>query len=401
MGVGALLPRIVLLFVAQLTVAPFAIAQEDDPSSSGSGFFVNADGWLVTNAHVVEDCRRVAVKGFGTANVEATDSANDLAALKVRTNRTIQSATFRAQPPRLGEDVIVLGYPLAGLLSESIKVTTGNINALAGIRDDTRYVQISAPIQAGNSGGPLVDMSGRVIGMNTGTLAKAVSDIIGQNTQNVNFSIKSSVIKDFLVTNEVSAAFNYGKQPDLKTADAAEIVAKGTVQVLCYGRPEAETEEPEIAASPVRRLDPLRSASGFDSIGFDYERVSRIDYAECKRICENDSRCVAITYNRQYNACFLKSDSMILIRNDDAVTAYRSSIATDLLISDFSIYSDVDSPGGDYKRLRGSNFLECTIACMKEFRCAAFAFVRRTKDCWLKDSVRKIGPMAGVEFGLK
>ncbi|MFW8588848.1 trypsin-like peptidase domain-containing protein [Rhizobium beringeri] len=114
---------------------------------------MTTNGWLLTNAHVVKGCSRVEVKGKGDATDTRVDEINDLAVIKISSQDPLKPLVFRKSPTRLGEDIVAIGFPLATLLADSVKVTTGNVNALAGIRNDTRYIQISTPIQPGNSGG--------------------------------------------------------------------------------------------------------------------------------------------------------------------------------------------------------------------------------------------------------
>ena len=128
-------------------------------ASSGTGFFVAADGAVVTNAHVVEDCSTVHVTSeqgtTAVARVVARDDRNDLALLRTGLAPK-KSAAFRTSI-RLGEAVEAFGYPLTEVLSKSGNFTLGNVSALVGLGEDSRYLQISAPVQPGNSGGPLLD----------------------------------------------------------------------------------------------------------------------------------------------------------------------------------------------------------------------------------------------------
>ncbi|WP_152971308.1 S1 family peptidase, partial [Rhizobium ecuadorense] len=126
------------------------------------------------------------------------DAINDLAVVKITAGELLKPLAFRKSATRLGEDIVAVGYPLAALLADSVKITTGNVNALAGIRNDTRYIQISTPIQPGNSGGPVVDRNGLLLGITSATLSKRTADEIGITAQNVNFAIRASVAELFL-----------------------------------------------------------------------------------------------------------------------------------------------------------------------------------------------------------
>jgi hypothetical protein len=141
-------------------------------------------------------------------------------------------ASFRFQP-LLGEAVASYGFPYSGVLSSSGNFTLGNITALSGMKDDTRFLQTSSPIQPGNSGGPLLDMSSRVIGV-------VVAQLRMQNDrsipQNVNFAIQSPIVINFLsakgVTPNLDNSSTGAQRPPSEVADMAK---KFTVQIYCQG----------------------------------------------------------------------------------------------------------------------------------------------------------------------
>jgi len=114
-------------------------AVADDVSSSGTGFFVNDQGWVVTNAHVVEGCTSISVPQMGTGDALAVDKQNDLAAFRLSSDIGKPHLPLRRSQPRLGEDIAAYGFPLDGILSDSIKVTTGNINSLVGMENDNHH----------------------------------------------------------------------------------------------------------------------------------------------------------------------------------------------------------------------------------------------------------------------
>ncbi len=133
---------------------------------SGTGFFISADGRVLTNAHVVRGCTSVHVGFPGaamqSARVVASDIANDLAVLATSL-RPKQVPSLLAV--RTGEQISVYGFPLSGLLPSTGNFTLGNVTATAGLADNTNVLQISAPVQHGNSGGPVLDQSGNVVGI--------------------------------------------------------------------------------------------------------------------------------------------------------------------------------------------------------------------------------------------
>ncbi|WP_376703173.1 serine protease [Mesorhizobium sp. ISC25] len=209
-------------------------AAQSDLIASGTGFFVNSDGWLVTNAHVLKGCVSVTVVGRGDTSEWKNDELNDLAVIH---SPGVAPAiiSVRNTPARLGEDVAALGYPLAPVLSSSVKITTGNVNSLLGIGDDTRYLQISTPIQPGNSGGPLVDQSGSLIGITAATLREGATGDVSVTPQNVNFAVRASLLALFLQSRSVEFQAAEAIGPILSTADLADKIAPATAQILCHG----------------------------------------------------------------------------------------------------------------------------------------------------------------------
>ena len=205
-----------------------------DLDASGSGFVVS-DSWVLTNAHVAKTCRSVAVGSFGTASKVVVDDENDLALLKVDADlgRPLPLVTGK---PRLGEDVLALGYPLRSILADSLNVTRGNISSLLGLMNDPNYLQISAAVQPGNSGGPVIDLAGRVVGIVTAKLnAVAVADITGDIPQSINFAIRPDVAARFLEENNVAFVAADTDAALESVPDATEKTADSVVPVLCLG----------------------------------------------------------------------------------------------------------------------------------------------------------------------
>jgi S1-C subfamily serine protease len=167
--------------------------------SSGSGVVINPKGEILTNAHVVEGCQTITVRlAFGNSEagvLVANDEKNDLAVVRVMAigEPPTSIAVFReGAPVRPGDTIVALGYPLSGLLSSDANISVGNVSTLAGLRDDSLYLQISAPVQPGNSGGPLLDASGHLVGVVTAKLdAMRVARVTGDIPQNVNFALKT------------------------------------------------------------------------------------------------------------------------------------------------------------------------------------------------------------------
>ena len=167
--------------------------------STGTGFYIDKNH-ILTNAHVVESCDELRIP-YRRVTVIAVDEEVDLALLFDPRGNT-DTATFRGYPVDFGEEVAVFGYPLSNILSYRGNGTSGIISGLSSIIDDAHpdnLFQHTAPIQGGNSGGPVLDSAGNVVGVVVSSLNP---DFI-QN-QNVNFAIKFGVIEDFLQRNNVT-----------------------------------------------------------------------------------------------------------------------------------------------------------------------------------------------------
>lgn len=201
--------------------------------STGTGFAFDRSGLLLTNRHVVVECTEIRVRSRQARAVTA-DDANDLAVIDVGFPTPV-IATFRGDSDgRAGDSVVAVGYPLIGLLSSQANVTTGTISATAGLRDDRRYLQITAPVQQGNSGGPLIDLSGFVVGVISAKLdALKVAGVTGDIPQNVNFAIKASIVRQFFD----KFHFPYETRTGTRRFDPADIgerAARYTYLVECW-----------------------------------------------------------------------------------------------------------------------------------------------------------------------
>lgn len=218
---------------------PVAIAAADQgdraprvADATGSGFRVSSD-LFVTNQHVIDGCQRIVVAGGTTARPVASDARNDLALLSANAGQPSAIAQIRNARPQIGEQIVVAGYPLRGVLS-GINVTAGNLSSLAGIGGDTRFVQISAPVQPGNSGGPLLDGSGNVIGVVVSKLdAVKVAKATGDIPQNVNFAITANVLRGFLDSNGVDYKSSVAGPP-ISTQEIARRAQSFTVSIECW-----------------------------------------------------------------------------------------------------------------------------------------------------------------------
>ncbi len=192
-------------------VAKFSNSNQNKISKQGTGFLINRDGYIITNFHVIDNASKVNVSGikgdFNTVfegKVVSVDRRNDLALIKVESNLI----SFDAPPYSLkssqevnkAEKVFALGYPIQSSMGSEVKITDGIINSLSGFKSSISEYQISVAIQGGNSGGPLFNLNGQVIGV---VSAKIASDEVDQ----VGYAIKSDYL-DFFLAQSQQTEFN-------------------------------------------------------------------------------------------------------------------------------------------------------------------------------------------------
>jgi S1-C subfamily serine protease len=222
----------------QAVVAPPPKDRHLQRAGSGSGFLLNAQGDALTNQHVVSDCEEIRVRLVTGEELPAVllvqDRQNDLALLHLPVAPT-QWLVFRdGRDAWQGEEVIAVGFPLADDLASGAKVTTGVVSALAGEKDDTRFLQITAPVQPGNSGGPLLDMSGNVVGIVSNKLyALRIIALTGNIPENINFAIKTSLARGFLEATGVRYETRTSQQT-LSTIQVSAQARQSTVLVECW-----------------------------------------------------------------------------------------------------------------------------------------------------------------------
>ena len=224
--------------------------------STGSGFFVSKLGHVVTNEHVVRNCGSVTVGDNANEQVSATvletDKRNDLALLKLssmamasaNTKSLIQklgllivplssNGLLRSDDVELGERLMVGGYPYGDIFSNTIKVTGGMVSAIRGMGDDSGQFQMDAAVQPGNSGGPIYDENGNIVGVVVAQLNKMkVAKAIGSLPENQNFGIKASTVRQFLVSSGLPTKWS-DRSERMSSRDIAKIAKNQTVMVVC------------------------------------------------------------------------------------------------------------------------------------------------------------------------
>ena len=228
------------------TVTPAPISPEQNQSeynnsteiisvSSGSGFVVSEDGYLVTNNHVIEGCQKVYVHRKGRkyeTDIVSYDTQNDLALLKGNFQPDVVLPLTSAKP-QLAQDIYVSGYPFGLNISSSVKVTKGIISSLTGIGNNLAEMQIDAALQSGNSGGPILDEYGNVVGVAVAKLdVKFALENFGAIPENTNFGVKANIVEALLDANGVN--YQQGKAEKPSGAEFSNMLSNGTYYISCW-----------------------------------------------------------------------------------------------------------------------------------------------------------------------
>ena len=220
----------VRLFTADTTqTRPAALER----TGSGSGFRVSSHGHVLTNDHVVSGCAEVRIPPYGTVPISARDKASDLAILKAPSGGVV--AAFRqGAGVQQGAEVLAAGFPLHGILASGVHVTVGMVSALAGPGDDRRQFQITAPVQPGNSGGPVVDTSGNAVGVVVSRLEQSeFAGTVSRSLQTVNFAVSAGIARAFLDSEGVEY-ITAPSNVDLGREKIAAAARAFTVLVECW-----------------------------------------------------------------------------------------------------------------------------------------------------------------------
>ena len=197
-----------------LTPASPSITKQHQPPKAvqrvyaGTGFLFSSKDYVITNHHLVRGRSSIKVTFLDgeviDAKIVSVDKQNDIAFLKLSQSPKIPPSSLRiadSSTVKLGDKIFTIGYPASHLLGKSPKYSEGVINSIWGISDNPAYFQISVPIQPGNSGGPLFNERGEVIGITTSSLdSDLAKDAMGAVPQNINYAVKSLLIKNLMPT---------------------------------------------------------------------------------------------------------------------------------------------------------------------------------------------------------
>ena len=201
--------------------------EKESGASSGTAFFINNRGHLLTNNHVVEGCKLSKINYFNKeydTSLISTDKTLDLALLKVDLEPR-DFISFSNKEPKKRQLVIVAGYPLGQFLSDDLKINEGKVSSLKGFENNSNEITVDLAINPGNSGGPIVNENGQLV-------AVAVAGMSKEVTEGISFGIKSSAVTNFLKTNKIS--------PDIKLTSFSmndekvnQLLEESTVYIFC------------------------------------------------------------------------------------------------------------------------------------------------------------------------
>ncbi len=300
--------------------------EEAKPTNwSGTGFAL-LDNYIVTNFHVVENAKEIHIQGVDgdfnkkyKATLVASDKFNDLALLKVD-NGTINSLSIpysiKTITSDVGEDVFVLGYPLTSTMGDEIKLTTGVVSSKTGFQGDVSLYQISAPIQPGNSGGPLFDGKGNIIG---------IISAKHKGAENVGYAIKTSYLRNLIESTISTNIFpERNKVSQLNLSGKVKMVKKYIYYITCSNSDKSNDNINLSLTSPI----PEHISSTRIYKKPIYEKSN--DETLTVESIEIDANCTKVTFttNNSYNGGWYQwmsiSKEASIIANDERYELIRA-----------------------------------------------------------------------------
>lgn len=259
---------------------------------TGTGFALN-NNYIVTNNHVVEGANNIYIQGINgdfnhkyNAEVVATDKHNDLAIIKLKGIKISSIGipySVQYSVSEVGEEVFVLGYPLTSTMGDEIKLTTGVISSKTGYQGDVAMYQISAPIQPGNSGGPLFDSKGNVIG---------IISAKHKGAENVGYAIKTSYLKNLIEsTFPVNVLPHINKMTGKNLSGKVKMLKNYVYYITCTSGNVLQNETParsyDTKQTPSTSTNPIAAYFSADRYSKNIEAAKRgnpkaqYDIAQC------------------------------------------------------------------------------------------------------------------------
>lgn len=293
-------------------------------SWSGTGFALN-NGYIVTNYHVIENAKSISVQGIKgdftskyNATIIATDKYNDLALLQISDNNFNGFGTIpynvKTTVSDVGEDVFVLGYPLTSTMGDEIKLTTGVISSKTGFQGNVSLYQISAPVQPGNSGGPLFDNKGNLIGI---VSAKH------KDAENVGYAIKTSYLKNLIESSTLTSILpNNNQVVGQPLTERVKKLKNYVFMITCSNNSRTSTYPATPSSSiPIKTVEnPI-----VDKLSINNSKIKRVKLAK-------DYTAIYVTYINLYSEggwCNINRETRIIVNG----TQYKMTRAEGIKIS--------------------------------------------------------------------
>jgi hypothetical protein len=189
-----------------------------------------------SRAALVSTDRRndLALLKLGSLEMASAETKSLIKKLGIRVVPLVAHGLLRSGDVELGESVLVAGFPYGELYSNTIKVTGGMVSAVRGIGDDSGQFQMDAAAQSGNSGGPIYDENGNIVGVVVAQLNKfKVAKATGSLPENVNFGIKASTVRQSLTSSGLPSKWST-RSKKMSTKELAKIAQKQTLMVMCH-----------------------------------------------------------------------------------------------------------------------------------------------------------------------
>ena len=201
---------------------------------TGTGFYIN-DNTIISNYHVVNTCNYISIGKEERLVVNAIDQVNDITVLESKRN---PDAFLRLSGnPKLGNNIFTAGYPYNDIL-KNFNFTSGNVSSLMGPGSNISEFQFTAPVQPGNSGGPILNSKGGVVGITVSGLGAKFAELADTLPQNINFGIKVGVLKDILTEQGIEYSEGNEFWFDSSEEKIADLSRQSSVLINCHAKPK-------------------------------------------------------------------------------------------------------------------------------------------------------------------
>lgn len=284
-------------------------SEVDEAEWSGTGFALN-NGYVVTNYHVIDNAKSIYIQGVKgdfvkkyKATIIATDKYNDLALLRIADDGFSSFGSIpynvKTSVSDVGEEVFVLGYPLTSTMGDEIKLTTGVISSKTGFQGDVSLYQISAPIQPGNSGGPLFDNRGNLIG---------IVNAKHKGAENVGYAIKTSYLNNLIESSISTSILPSNNQiGGLPLTGKVKSLKNFVFMIICSNAEGNSVHSVSPSSTTIRTIDnPIVSRTTAERAKIKSVKLAK-DYTAIEIISNNQSG------NSYYQWCNIDRNTYIVV----------------------------------------------------------------------------------------